>query len=230
MVKGFLKRFITFRNYLIGAIIGVTVLTFFAKQYAFFPFDLYITKLVQQLPERFFGDTLLFISWLGNYYPAQISLLAATIIFALLKRFHLSSGIFLSTAGAVLIAEAIKTFVGRPRPDPLLINQLEKFFKDDSFPSGHVLFAMGFYGFLLFATFILIRNKLWRNFISGVWLTIILLMGVSRIYKGSHWFSDTLASYLIGTIWLYIVILIYQKLAKEHKIELKEIKVKVPEH
>lgn len=225
MVPGFFKRFFTFRSYLIGAIVGVAVLTFFAKQYAFFPFDLYITKIVQQLPDRFFGDILLFISWLGNYYPGQVALLIACVILVLLRRFHLSSGLFLSTVGAVAIAEIIKGFVGRPRPDPVLIHQLEKFFKDDSFPSGHVLYAMGFYGFLLFATFVLIRSRFWRNIISIVWLTVILLMGVSRIYKGSHWFSDTLASYLIGTVWLYIVILIYQKLAKEKKIEPKEIKM-----
>ncbi len=225
MVPGFFKRFFTFRNYLIAAIIGVAVLTFFAKQYAFFSFDLYITKTVQQLPERFFGDILIFISWLGNFYQAQVSLLIGCLIFVLLRRFHLSSGLFLSTAGAVAIAETIKGFVGRPRPDPTIINQIERFFKDDSFPSGHVLFAMGFYGFLLFATFVLIRNRFWRNIISVAWLTVIILMGVSRIYKGSHWFSDTLASYLIGTIWLYMVILVYQKLAKEKKIEPKEIKV-----
>lgn len=225
MVPGFFKRFFTFRNYLVGAIAGIAVLTFFAKQYAFFSFDLHITKTVQQLPDLFFGDTLLFVSWLGNYYPGQIALLAGCIIFASLRRFHLSGGLLLSTVGAVVIAESIKSFVGRPRPDPLLINQLEKFFKDDSFPSGHVLYAMGFYGFLLFATFVLIRNRLWRNIISAIWLSIIILMGISRIYKGSHWFSDTLASYLIGTVWLYLVILVYQKLAREKKIEPKEIKV-----
>jgi len=229
MAKGFFKRFFTFRSYLIGAIIAAAVLTFFAKQYAFFSFDLYITRAIQQLPENFFGDILLFISWLGNYYQAQISLLIACVIFTLLRRFHLAAGIFLSTVGAVLIAETIKTFVGRPRPNPLLINQLEKFFKDDSFPSGHVLFAMGFYGFLLFATFVLIRDKLWRNIISGIWLTVIILMGVSRIYKGSHWFSDTLASYLIGSVWLYAVIFISYKLVKKDKIEPKEIKVEMPE-
>lgn len=225
MVPGFFKRFFTFRNYLIGAIIGGGILTFFAKQYAFFSFDLFITKHVQQLPDRFFGDILLFISWLGNFYQAQISLLIGCVILIFLNRFHLAFGLFLSTVGAVAIAETIKSFVGRPRPDPNLINQIETFFKDDSFPSGHVLYAMGFYGFLLFTTFVLIRDKLWRNIMSVAWLTVILLMGLSRIYKGSHWFSDTLASYLIGSVWLYIVVFIYYRLVKKEKIEPKEIKV-----
>lgn len=225
MVGGFFKRFFQFRLALIIIIGAILILTFFAKQYAFFSFDLYITREIQLLPKQFAGDILLFVSWLGNFFQVLVSVFIVCGILAILKRWHLAVGLFISTTGAVFISETLKWIVGRPRPNPELIIQIETFMKDDSFPSGHVLFAMGFYGFLLFVTYVLIRNKFWRNLISLFWILTIILMGVSRIYKGSHWFSDTLASYLIGTVWLYAVIQVYYKLVRRKEIDPKEIKI-----
>ncbi|MCC7469357.1 MAG: phosphatase PAP2 family protein, partial [Burkholderiaceae bacterium] len=37
-----------------------------------------------------------------------------------------------------------------------------------------------------------------------------LLIGPSRIYLGEHWASDVIGSYIIGTFWLIILILLYQ--------------------
>lgn len=225
MVGGFFKRFFQFRLALIIIIAAILLLTFFAKQYAFFSFDLYITQEIQLLPRQFAGDILLFVSWLGNFFQVLTSVFIACGLLAYYRRWHLAAGLFISTIGAVAISETLKWLVGRPRPNPELIRQFEIFFRDDSFPSGHVLFAMGFYGFLLFVTYVLIRNKLLRSLITLVLIILIILMGLSRIYKGSHWFSDTLASYLIGTVWLYIVIQAYYRLVREKKIKPGEIRL-----
>ncbi len=222
---GFLKRYFRFRLALIIIIGAILLLTFFAKQYAFFSFDLYITREIQLLPKNYFGEILIFISSMGNFIQVLVSILVACGMLAYYKRLYLAAGLFLSTTGAVFISEVLKLIVGRPRPNPELIRQFESFFRDDSFPSGHVLFAMGFYGFLLFVTYVLVQNKLWRSLISLLLVIFIILMGVSRIYKGSHWFSDTMASYLIGTVWLYVVIHVYYKLVQKKKIEPKETRV-----
>jgi membrane-associated phospholipid phosphatase len=37
-------------------------------------------------------------------------------------------------------------------------------------------------------------------------------MGISRIYVGAHWFSDTLGAYLIGSVWLLFIVKIRPKL------------------
>jgi len=225
MLPGFFRRFFIFRNYLIGVVIAASVLTFFAKQYAFFSFDLYITLFIQRINFMPFEQLLLFISWLGNFYQSQISLGLSCLFFLLIKRKDLGIGLFISTVGAVTISEGLKQFVSRPRPDATLINQIETFFRDDSFPSGHVMYYMGFYGFLLFAVFVLVKDKLWRHILTGVLVSLLIFIGVSRIYKGSHWFSDTLASYLVGTIWLYLVVWSYQKLVRKKEIKPKELKL-----
>lgn len=206
-----LRRFFVFRNYLIIASIAIALLVFFAKHYAFFPFDLYITRAIQLINYPFFEQLMLFISWSGNVYQTIISIAVASLLFYIKGKKEFAVGVFASTIGVVAISESLKIIVGRPRPDPTLIHQIESFIRDDSFPSGHVLFAMGFYGFMLFAAFTLIKNKNLRRVVSGVVLAVIILMGVSRIYLGSHWFSDTLASYLIGSVWLYFVVLIFKK-------------------
>lgn len=206
------SRFRLFQAFLVIEIIAILVLTAFAKHYAFFPFDLYITREIQLINFYPLELLLLLLSWLGNFYPTVFSLVIGSLVFYFLKRKDLALGLVISAMGAVLISETLKRIVNRPRPDPSLIHQIEKFTKDDSFPSGHVLYFIGFYGFLLVATFTSIKSKFWRNIISALLLLMIILIGISRIYKGAHWFSDTLASYLIGSIWLYIMVLLLRKI------------------
>lgn len=217
MVSGFFTRFFNFRNYLIIAIFAIGTLTIFAKHYAFFSFDLFLTRTIQQINLPFFEEVMLLISWMGNFYQSIFSLFIAFLIFTYFKRRDLGIGILVSALGSVFISETLKLIVNRPRPDPHLIHQIEKFTRDDSFPSGHVLFFMGFYGFLLFASYTLIKYKLQRKiFVTGL-IILLILIGVSRIYLGSHWFSDTLASYLIGSVWLYIVVLLFRKFKLQSK-------------
>jgi len=217
MRSAIVKNIFTFRNYLILAIIAIALLTFLAKNYAFFSIDLYITRQIQLIQNPVIVGLLFFMTWLGNYYQAIFSLIiftGALFIYGYKKE---SLILTLSTLGAVVIAETLKLVVSRPRPDSLLINQIEVFTRHDSFPSGHVLFYCGFYGCLLFLTHLKIKHKRVRNILMGILLAIILLVGISRIYLGSHWFSDVLAAYLIGSVWLYIVILIFRKIHIQSK-------------
>lgn len=213
MAADFLKRFFIFKHFLIAVVVTSAVLTYFAGHYVFFPFDLYITRQIQLIQNPVLEQLLLFITWLGNFYQAVFLLITfagALFIYGLRKE---SLILTLSTIGAVTISETLKLIISRPRPDPLLVNQIEIFTRQDSFPSGHVLFFYGFYGCLLFLTYLKIKRKSVRNFIMGILIALIVLVGISRIYLGSHWFSDVLAAYLIGSVWLYFVILIFRKIA-----------------
>ncbi|MBT2663222.1 phosphatase PAP2 family protein [Bacillus sp. ISL-45] len=76
-----------------------------------------------------------------------------------------------------------------------------------SFPSGHAMGSLIFYGFL---SYLLFRSSL-RKRIKGVALYIcgvlIMFIGISRIYLGAHYPSDVIAGYLAGSIWLILCIL-----------------------
>lgn len=122
--------------------------------------------------------------------------------------------IVISTLGGLFLSIIIKILVGRPRPDPTLIHQIGNFLNADSFPSGHVLGAVSLYGFLLYISFTKLKKSFWRSGIILFSILMMILMGLSRIYLGAHWFSDVLGAYLVGFIWLSIVVLIYHRLNK----------------
>ena len=91
----------------------------------------------------------------------------------------------------------IKNIVQRPRP------ALEQLVEQSgySFPSGHSLSAMVFYGLIA----IILLNRVGGK--KGKWLAallglLILLVGFSRIYVGVHYASDVLAGLCEGIVWL----------------------------
>jgi undecaprenyl-diphosphatase len=211
-MKSAVRRLINFRIYLILAGTVSLILAILSKFYPYFFFDLLITKQIQLITNPFISELLILVSRLGNFKEAILSLI--TVAGAVFIYGYKKEGLMLtlSTLGAVTLSESLKFLIARPRPDALLITQVEKFFRNDSFPSGHVLFFIGFYGYLLYLSYVRLQKKKIRYFFSILFTGLIAVVGVSRIYLGSHWFSDVLAAYLIGSIWLYIVVLISNKL------------------
>lgn len=49
-------------------------------------------------------------------------------------------------------------------------------------------------------------------------LALILLIGLSRLYLGAHYFSDVVGGYLLGAIWLFVGIYIHQKSSKKEEL------------
>lgn len=100
--------------------------------------------------------------------------------------------------GLAVILEAVKTLVGRPRPDALL-RLLEE--SGDSFPSGH---AAGTMAVCLLAIAFLrryLRPRPARATAAVALVALPLAMGASRIYLGVHYLSDVTAGWLFGAAW-----------------------------
>jgi undecaprenyl-diphosphatase len=105
--------------------------------------------------------------------------------------------------------ELIKAIIQRPRPTPELVDVFSVL-TSYSFPSGHVMFYVCFFGFVWYLSYSLLKQSLKRSFLLGFFGSLILLIGVSRIYLGHHWASDVLGAYLLGGLILLGLILFYQ--------------------
>lgn len=182
-----------------------------------FDFDLNFTLFIQRYNPFWFDLLMRFVSFMGNVSTVIILVLLLVLSGFLIGKRHAPLMLVISTAGGLIISQILKVLVARPRPDSSLINQLGHFAKADSFPSGHVLAAVSLYGFLLYIAFAELKRNLISKVIMGISITAILLMGLSRIYLGAHWFSDVVGAYIVGFIWLTLVVFIYQRLKPKVK-------------
>jgi len=104
-----------------------------------------------------------------------------------------------------LLNVAIKYIISRPRPldEHQLVEVADKSF---SYPSGHSMSAMAFYGFLIYLTFRLVDRNWLKWLLISVQALLILAIGGSRVYLGVHYPSDVIAGFIAGLIWLAICI------------------------
>jgi membrane-associated phospholipid phosphatase len=193
---------------------------------AYFPIDLRITLGLQSINSPVFAELMSLISWAG--YTPQSVLITALIV-GLLFVFGLQWESLMGLATAFFdqaVNTLVKIFIHRPRPSVNLVHVVATI-NSYSFPSGHVMFYTGFFGFIWFLTFTLLKKSWTRTLILSLFSVLILLIGLSRIYLGEHWTSDVVGAYLLGVLVLVVSIQAYrwgktrffthQPVAAEHK-------------
>ncbi len=102
----------------------------------------------------------------------------------------------------------VKDLIQRPRPTVGLVNVISEL-TSYSFPSGHVMFYLGYFGFVAFLVFSLLKPSPKRSLLLVVLCSLIILIGPSRIFLGQHWASDVLGAYLLGSLTLVAIIQFY---------------------
>lgn len=95
---------------------------------------------------------------------------------------------------------AIKGVFHRSRPSNALMS-----IGGFSFPSGHSMIAMMFYGYLIYLAFTMIKNKYIKWTTIGVLSLVIIAVGLSRIYLGVHYVSDVVASFALSVFYLILL-------------------------
>lgn len=121
---------------------------------------------------------------------------------------------FLNLAGSAVVLKVVKHFVARPRPEGFRLITETGF----SFPSGHAMNAIVFYGFIIFLIYYLVKEKFFDRAMAIIISPIILCIGISRVYLGVHFASDVISGYLIGLIYLILFIeIIFKKYYKKSK-------------
>jgi len=120
------------------------------------------------------------------------------------KRLWLLLGTWLAAVGgAAVLNQILKALFARPRPffeHPLLIES------SYSFPSGHAMESLVVYGMLAYLAVLALGT--WERRVGVVFgaALLVLLIGLSRMYLGVHYFSDVVAGYAAGGAWLSALI------------------------
>lgn len=100
--------------------------------------------------------------------------------------------------GALILNQVLKFIVQRPRPDGFRLATESSY----SFPSGHSMISMAFYGLLIWMIWKYEKDNILRHVWCCLFAVIIVMVGISRIYLGVHYASDVIAGFCVSFLWL----------------------------
>lgn len=99
------------------------------------------------------------------------------------------------------LGSVVKAIVRRKRPPTIYANHMK--IKTLSFPSGHAYASMTAAGYLVYMC---LSHNAWG--VALVLISLIALIGISRVHLGAHYPSDVIGGWLIGGVVIAMVILI----------------------
>jgi membrane-associated phospholipid phosphatase len=172
--------------------------------------DVTITHAFQENQSPWLRTAMLAVSAIGDIQvlSAGLVVLAAVIFWLVDLRLEAIMIVAVSVTSGILDA-LIKSIVARPRPTAHLVDIISAA-TGNSFPSGHVMSYVAFWGLLFSFGLILFKGRPWWRItlliLSGL---LVVLVGPSRVYLGAHWTSDVLGAYMLGGVCLGIWLWIY---------------------
>ena len=147
-----------------------------------------------------------FMTYVGDVYGYLIVLVVFLLISLLVfKRWKYVVQATLILALATISNMVLKKFIDRARPGIEHLVSVETL----SYPSGHAMSAMAFYGFLIFLVTKFNIQKVMKYVLIIALTVIILSIGISRIYLGVHFPSDIAGGFIAGFIWVVFCVLVF---------------------
>lgn len=124
------------------------------------------------------------------------------VFFILQRKFRTAMQLILASAGAGVLTHLLKSYFERSRPAVAFrVVEVHGF----SYPSGHSLASAAVYfsiAILLSKSFV---APIAKAVLYSIFLSLILLIGLTRIYLGVHFFSDVSAGILLGIAWASLI-------------------------
>ena len=201
-------RSILFWGYILLALAGSAALSLLAFRTPYLTFDPSITLALQSFSPGWFSTLMVITSWPG--YPPQAAIIVAALVALIIFMGYRWEALMalISVMFSMVLNLGVKLIVHQPRPQPDLVHVVRKL-SSYSYPSGHVMFFMGFYAFLWYLSYKVLKPSILRTFLLLLFGAMVILVGVSRIYLGEHWFSDVLGGYVLGSVVLLLMIRVY---------------------
>ncbi len=149
--------------------------------------------------------------FITNFGGAIFVISLTTILFFVIKDKKIGISIIANLGIVTILNQIIKFIMQRPRPTEFRIIEETGY----SFPSGHSMVSLAFYGYLVYLIYKYINNKHLKRTLIIILSILICVIGVSRIYLGVHYTSDVLGGFLISLAYLIIYIELVNKFGLE---------------
>lgn len=149
------------------------------------------------------------VTHLGDLIAYLVFMLATAVYFYFRRHnwiLSLQIAAVLASTGAINLI--LKNLIARERPpgEHLVVVSMQ------SFPSGHSMSSIAFYGFLIYIAWNYLPRTWMKITTTIVLSSLVLIIGMSRIYLGVHYPSDVAAGFTGGLCWLVVCILAFQTL------------------
>lgn len=139
-----------------------------------------------------------FIIFLTNFGGVFVFVIFLVMFFFLLSNKRISCLMSINLLIAYALSVIFKNIFRRDRPLFMLVEKPSDF----SFPSGHSMCSIVFYGFLIYIVNKFIKNVYIRKVINIFLVLLMFLIPFSRLYLGVHFFTDVVAGVILGVVCL----------------------------
>lgn len=169
------------------------------------PYDRSIQQWIIGFRDPGLTPTIAFITDLGDRWAYLVVIGIMGIILLLRKKWWLVGQVLFVAGLSALATIVLKNEYQRQRPPIEHLVEIGGM----SFPSGHSLSAMAFYGFVIYLLFRFVRSTAIKVSLSVLCILLILVIGLSRIYLGVHYPTDVAAGFAGGIIWASFCIILF---------------------
>lgn len=158
-----------------------------------------------------------FVKIITNFGGFYFLIGLSVVLFIVIKNKKIGCSIFSNLIIITIFNQLFKFILQRPRPEEFrIINETGY-----SFPSGHSMISMAFYGYLIYLIYTHINNKYLKWFLITFLSSLIIFIGLSRIYLGVHYTSDVIAGFAVSLAYLIVFIKISEKMINRRSINEK---------
>jgi len=165
------------------------------------PIDMLIFDKIKPRVNTMNNNIMLVITFMGKHQfliPANLILI---VYFLLVKKqTWFSIRVITIAISSLVLMLLLKQLFQRKRP----LSPLLKAAKGLSFPSGHAIMAVTFYGLLIYILQHSITIDGLKWLVTFLIILLIVLIGLSRVYLRVHYASDVAAGFIIGLLWLLL--------------------------
>jgi len=169
-------------------------------------FDRTVIDFVQATETSWLTTVLKGFTWIGSaYFVAPVGFLAVCYLYFKLHYRHQAFLFATVMVGTVVLNALLKLYFKRERPEIHRIMDANGF----SFPSGHTMMAFSLYAIIAYIAWRNVHTTLSHILLLLFAATMIITIGMSRIYLGVHYPSDVIGGMAASALWMTIAISVY---------------------